>query len=92
MNDTVLHYWWMPASRGAVALAFGVLALLMPGIALLSLVFLFAAYALFGGIVWIVGAIKNREADDHWRVLLIAGLVGVGAALIAQPREVQTPS
>ena len=33
--------------------------------------------------IWIVGAIKNRAADDHWWVLLIAGLAGVGASLIA---------
>ncbi|MES2757902.1 MAG: DUF308 domain-containing protein [Pseudomonadota bacterium] len=83
MNETILRYWWMTALRGAIAVAFGVLALLMPGITLLTLVALFAVYALFGGIVWIVGAIKNRAADDHWWVLLIAGLAGVGAALIA---------
>jgi uncharacterized membrane protein HdeD (DUF308 family) len=83
MNETVLRYWWMPALRGAISIAFGVMALLMPGITLLSLVVLFAIYALFGGAVWIVGAIKNRKADDHWWVLLIAGLAGVVAALIA---------
>ncbi len=83
MNETVLRYWWMPALRGVIAIAFGVLALALPAITLLWLVALFAAYALFGGIVWIVGALKNRKADDHWWVLFIAGLAGVGAAVIA---------
>jgi uncharacterized membrane protein HdeD (DUF308 family) len=83
MNETVLRYWWMPALRGVIAIAFGILALTLPGVTLLTLVALFAAYALFGGIVWIVGAVNNRKADDHWWVLLIAGLAGVGAAFIA---------
>jgi uncharacterized membrane protein HdeD (DUF308 family) len=83
MNETLLRYWWMPALRGVIAIAFGVLALMLPGITLLSFVALFAAYAIFSGVVWTVGAIKNRKADDHWWVLLMAGLVGIGAGVIA---------
>lgn len=83
MNDTLLRYWWMLALRGGIAIAFGLLALLLPGLTLLSLIALFAAYALFGGAVWTIGAIKNRKLDDHWWLLLMAGLAGVGAGLIA---------
>ncbi|MDL2356121.1 MAG: DUF308 domain-containing protein [Pseudomonadota bacterium] len=83
MHDTLLRNWWMLALRGAIAIAFGLLALLLPGLTLLSLIALFAVYALFGGAVWMSGAIRNRRADDHWWVLLIAGLAGIGAGLIA---------
>lgn len=83
MNETLLRYWWMLALRGAIALAFGLLALLLPGLTLLSLIALFAAYALFGGALWTVGALHNRKVDDHWWVLLMAGLAGIGAGLIA---------
>lgn len=83
MNETLLRYWWMLALRGGIAIAFGLLALLLPGITLLSLVALFAAYAMFGGAVWAIGAIQNRKVDDHWWVLLMAGLAGIGAGLIA---------
>lgn len=83
MNETLLRYWWMLALRGAVAIAFGTLALLLPGITMLSLIALFAVYAMFGGAVWTIGAIKNRKSDDHWWVLLMAGLAGIGAGLIA---------
>ncbi len=83
MNETLLRYWWMLALRGGIAIAFGLLALLLPGITLLSLIALFAAYALFGGAVWTFGAIHNRKVDDHWWVLLMAGLAGIGAGLIA---------
>ena len=83
MNETLLRYWWMPALRGVIAILFGVLALAMPEITLLTLVVLFSAYAVFGGIVWSIGAIKNRAADDHWWLLLIAGLAGIGAGVVA---------
>lgn len=83
MNETLLRYWWMLALRGGIAVAFGLLALLLPGLTLLSLIALFAAYAMFGGAVWVVGAIHNRKVDDHWWVLLMAGLAGIGAGLIA---------
>ena len=53
--------WWMLALRGVLALLFGVLALLLPGPTVLSLVLLFAAYALLAGIVYLVGAVRNRR-------------------------------
>jgi uncharacterized membrane protein HdeD (DUF308 family) len=83
MNDTLLRSWWMLALRGAIAILFGLLALAWPGLTLLWLVALFAAYALLGGAVWTFGAIQNRKTDDHWWVLLIAGLASIGAGLIA---------
>jgi uncharacterized membrane protein HdeD (DUF308 family) len=83
MDETLLNSWWTLALRGVIAIAFGVLALMLPGITLLSFVALFAAYAIFGGAVWAVGAIQNRKTDDHWWVLLLAGLVSIGAGIIA---------
>jgi uncharacterized membrane protein HdeD (DUF308 family) len=83
MDETLLNSWWTLALRGVIAIAFGVLALMLPGITLLSFVALFAAYAIFGGAVWAAGAIHNRKTDDHWWVLLLAGLISVGAGIIA---------
>jgi uncharacterized membrane protein HdeD (DUF308 family) len=75
--------WWTFAWRGAVALLFGVLALLWPGITLLWLVALFAAYALISGIVSVVGGVVHRKSDERWWLALILGLVSVGAGIIA---------
>lgn len=83
MNETLLRSWWMLALRGAIALVFGVLALVWPGLTLLWLVALFAAYALLGGAVWAYGAIRNRKRDDNWWVILLLGLVSIGAGVIA---------
>jgi uncharacterized membrane protein HdeD (DUF308 family) len=83
MSDTLLNSWWVLAVRGIIAIAFGVLALMWPGITLLSFVALFAAYAIFGGVVWAIGAIQNRKTDEHWWVLLLTGILSVGAGIIA---------
>ena len=83
MNDLLSRSWWLLAVRGAVAVLFGLLALLWPGMTLLFLVALFATYALIGGTVSLVGAIKNRQADDDWWLVLLLGLVSIGAGVIA---------
>ena len=54
---------WMLMLRGAIAIAFGVLAVLWPGLTLLVLVGLFAAYALLGGAVSIAREFRIRRTD-----------------------------
>jgi uncharacterized membrane protein HdeD (DUF308 family) len=83
MNDLLLRSWWVLALRGVIAILFGVLALFWPDLTLLVLVALFAAYALLSGIVSIAGAARNRRSDDNWWMLLLLGLVGIAAGIIA---------
>lgn len=83
MNETLLRSWWMLAVRGIVAILFGVLAAMLPGLTLLWLVILFAVYALLGGAVWVFGAVRNRKNDRYWWLLLMLGLVSIGAGGIA---------
>ena len=83
MDDLLSRSWWMLALRGVLALAFGILALIWPGLTLAALVALFAAYALISGVVSILGAIKNRKADREWWLILILGLVSVAAGVIS---------
>jgi uncharacterized membrane protein HdeD (DUF308 family) len=73
----------MPALRGLVAVAFGLLALLCPEPTLFWLVALFATYALLGGAVWAAGALHNRRADARWRMPFMLGLLGIGAGTLA---------
>lgn len=83
MNESVLRSWWVFALRGVIAILFAAMAVTWPGLTLLALTALFAAYALLSGIVLIAGAVKNRKADDHWWLLLLLGLVGIVVAAIA---------
>ena len=90
MNNFYLRSWWVPALRGIFGILFGVLALMWPGLTLLTLVALFAAYALLGGIASVVGAIGYRRVDDDWWVPLLLGLVSIGAAVVAVVNPVLT--
>ena len=83
MNNVFMRCWWVLALRGVLGILFGVLALLWPGLTLLTLIALFAVYALLGGIASIVGAVRNRRHGDDWGLLLLIGLVGVGARVRA---------
>ena len=83
MNELLARSWWMLAMLGVIAMLFAVLALVWPGLTLLSLVVLFAAYALSGGIMWIMGAIRHRKSGEDWWLVLLLGLVSIGAGLIA---------
>jgi uncharacterized membrane protein HdeD (DUF308 family) len=74
--------WTALALRGIVAIAFGILAFLLPGLTLGALIILFAAYALVDGVSHLVTAFRNRGSggSDWWMV--IGGIAGIAAAVI----------
>jgi uncharacterized membrane protein HdeD (DUF308 family) len=78
--------WWILALRGALAVLFGIFALAMPDVTLLSLIALFAIYAVLAGAVAIAGAIRSRRTSRDWWILLLLGIVSVGAGLLAALR------
>ena len=70
---------WKPiALRGAVALAFGVVALLWPSITLSALVLVFGMYALADGLLAFAAA-RQRSGVHVWP-FVIEGLIGLGVA------------
>jgi uncharacterized membrane protein HdeD (DUF308 family) len=83
MDNFFARSWWVLALRGACGILFGALALMWPQLTLLTLVALFAAYALFGGITAIAGAIRGRKKNDDWSVMLLLGIVSTGAGILA---------
>ena len=74
--------WWMLLLRGLVAIAFGVLTWVQPGISLAALVLLFGIYALADGILGVWTAITGRKDHEDWWVLLLWGLIGIGAGVL----------
>ena len=74
--------WWTLALRGLLAVLFGILTFVWPGITLLSLVFLFGAYAITDGIFAIAAGVRGRE-QNRWWLLLIHGIFGVIAGVLA---------
>ena len=75
--------WWALALRGLAAIVFGVLAFAWPGLTLWALVLLFGAYMLVDGIFAIVGAVRAAGRETRWWLLLVEGVLGVLAGLVA---------
>src|SRR5277367_6847373 len=74
--------WWMLVVRGLAAVSFGVVALAWPGISLLALVLLWAAYALLDGIASVAVAFRAGREGRRWGWMFFEGLVGIGAAIL----------
>jgi uncharacterized membrane protein HdeD (DUF308 family) len=75
--------WWALALRGVLGIVFGLIALFMPGTTILSLVLVFAAYALFDGILAITAAVRAVGRHERWGYLLLEGVVDIIAAVAA---------
>jgi len=83
MEFELARNWWAVALRGVLALVFGVLAFFWPGFVWLVVVTLFGAYALIDGVLAIVAAVTGRGQAGPWWALLLEGLVGIAAGVIA---------
>jgi len=78
MLETLSRYWWAVVLRGVVAVLFGVMALVWPGITVFALVVLFGAYALVDGVITLATAIGgNRERAGSRGWLVVEGIAGV---------------
>ena len=74
--------WWMLLLRGLVAIAFGVVCWVQPGLSLASLVLLFGAYSLVDGVLNAWAAVEGRREHEHWWVLFLEGLLGIGIGVL----------
>lgn len=83
LMSVLVRNWWAFVLRGVLAVLFGILAFLVPGATMLSLVFLFAAYALADGIFVITGAVMAAKAHERWGLLVLEGLVDIAASVMA---------
>ena len=61
--DTLGRNWWLLALRGLAAVVFGVLAFVWPGATLITLVWLFGAFALVNGVLSLAVAAKAPKGD-----------------------------
>jgi uncharacterized membrane protein HdeD (DUF308 family) len=75
--------WWMLILRGVLAILFGVVAFMWPGITWFSLVILFGAYAMLDGVIAIVAGLQSTKDSPRWWVFLLEGLVSIGAGVAA---------
>jgi uncharacterized membrane protein HdeD (DUF308 family) len=83
MSARLAQNWWAIALRGVFAILFGLIALFMPGVTMLALVLLFAAYMLVDGIFAIIAAVRAARQHDRWGWLILEGAVDLIAGAIA---------
>jgi len=74
--------WWALAVRGGLAILFGIVTLVWPGISLTALVLLFAAFALVDGILAIVAGVRGFRRDQRWGAFLLQGILGIAVAVL----------
>jgi uncharacterized membrane protein HdeD (DUF308 family) len=79
--------WWMFLLEGLLNIAAGIVALLMPGLATLVLIYILASWAVITGILEIAAAIRLRhEITNEWFLALGGVLsIGLGILLFLQP-------
>ncbi len=73
--------WWVLLLRGLLAIAFGVLTWVQPGMSLAALVLLFGVYAIADGVLGIWTAISGRKDIAHWWVMLLWGLASAAIGI-----------
>jgi uncharacterized membrane protein HdeD (DUF308 family) len=83
MSNLLAQNWWAIALRGVFAIIFGIIALLMPGAALLAFVLLFAAYMLVDGVFAIIAAVRAAQRHERWGWLIFEGILDFIAGGIA---------
>jgi uncharacterized membrane protein HdeD (DUF308 family) len=83
MSARLARNWWAFALRGFFAVLFGAIALALPGITLISLVLVFAAYMLVDGVFAIVAGIFAARRHERWALLVLEGIADLAAGAIA---------
>jgi uncharacterized membrane protein HdeD (DUF308 family) len=83
MISTLVSNWWAFVARGGLAVLFGLIALFLPGAAMLSLVLVFAAYALADGILAMISAVRAAKEGERWSLLAFEGIADIVIGAIA---------
>jgi uncharacterized membrane protein HdeD (DUF308 family) len=69
MLERIQKKWWLLLLRGILAIIFGLIALLSPGIVLVTLLFYFGFVALFSGLFLIIEGIAVKSDDRGMHIL-----------------------
>jgi uncharacterized membrane protein HdeD (DUF308 family) len=83
MVSVLARNWWAVVIRGILAILFGLIALFLPGVTMLSLVLLFSAYAFIDGVFAIVSAVRAARTGERWGPFALEGIVDIAAGAAA---------
>lgn len=82
MLAQMANNWLWVALRGVIAILFGIVAFVLPGLTFLVLVIWFGAYAFVDGIFTVIAAFTNRTKNDRWWVMLLEGILGIVVGIL----------
>lgn len=83
MFRTLARNWWAFAIRGVLGILFGIIAFTLPAVTMLSLVIVFAAYAITDGVFAIIAAVRAASHHERWTLFLLEGVIGIVAGVLA---------
>ncbi len=83
MLDVAARQWWVLVLQGILGIAFAILVLVFPAIALTTLAFVFAAWAIVSGISHIVQGWRVAEHRGRSWPFAVIGVLGIVAGVLA---------
>jgi uncharacterized membrane protein HdeD (DUF308 family) len=83
MLHAISRKWWVPLIRGICAILFGLFAITSPVISLFVLALLYGAVVFADGVTGIVLGIRGGMNGRSWWEMILLGLLGVFAGLVA---------
>ena len=82
MAKSVTNQSWLLVLQGILAVVFGIVAWVWPGLTVATFVLLFGAYAIAGGVMHLVAAGRVRRAGDSPWPFIFRGLLGIGVGVV----------
>jgi uncharacterized membrane protein HdeD (DUF308 family) len=92
MLRTICDRWWVLLLRGLCAIALGIMTFAMPGVTLLSLVWLFAIFIIADGVASIALGFRGEADGTVWWTMVFLGALAILAGLIASGMALFQPT
>ena len=86
MVSALKQNWWVLVLRGIIAIAFGIVSFIWPGVTALALVFLLASFAFVEGIFALIGAFGYGLPGGQRLLMVLLGLLGLAVGIFAVAR------
>lgn len=83
MLAAAARQWWVLVLQGILGIVFGILALIFPGIALLTLAYLFAAWAIVSGASQLAEGYRVAEHRGRSWPFAVVGVISIVAGILA---------
>jgi len=83
MKLALIHNWWSLVLRGSIGVLLGIATFVWPQFTLAGLVTLFGIYAFIDGFISIAGAVRASREHVRWGALVVEGIIGIAAGIIA---------